>query len=71
MGKERDKRWLTAGVTIAGAGGGAGIGAALGASVGIAAAGTAIVATLPFALAAGVIGGLTAYVVSDKLKKKK
>ena len=70
MSKERDKRWLTAGITIAGGGAGGGIGAAIGASAGIAIAGTAIAATLPFALAAGAIGGLTAYVVRDKLKKK-
>ena len=67
--RERNERWMTAGVTAAGVGGGAGAGAVVGASMGIAAFGTAIAATLPFALAGGAIVGLAAYAVRASRKK--
>ena len=68
--KRRNDRWMTAGVTAVGVGGGAGAGAVVGASMGIAALGTAIAATLPFALAGGAIVGLAAYAVRASRKKR-
>ena len=66
----RNERWTTAGVTAAATGSGAGVGAVIGSSAGIAIFGTAIAATLPFALAGGAIVGLTAYAVRASKKER-
>ncbi len=63
-GKKKIKKTICA---VGGAASGAGIGGYIGAGTGIAIAGTALAATLPFAVGGGLIGAGIAYAPADNV----